>query len=112
MKKIFESFKEKIECINETFVLVKKENNRYWVNIEKKPKNAKEIKDLPFVDEIFKEEGSWWVYLKPGFIASTLESGTIHEYSLRDVISEIMAGIEYRPDEDINKGLKIFTIEE
>tara|TARA_B100000686_G_C16618943_1_gene878089 strand:- start:7 stop:306 length:300 start_codon:yes stop_codon:yes gene_type:complete len=49
------------------------------------PRTAKEIAQDPRVEDMHKEDGSWWIYLKDGFVCSDMECGTIHE----DTISEV-----------------------
>ena len=43
----------------------------------------------PRVYEIYKDSDGWWIHLEDGFICETLECGTIHEATLKDLFRQL-----------------------
>jgi len=41
------------------------------------------------IDEVLKDQDGYWVYLKDGYYSPTLDCGTIHEDTIKDVLKEI-----------------------
>jgi hypothetical protein len=61
----------------------------------KKVKTISDIKNLPFVDQFFKDSDGWWCWLKEGYISTEMECGTIHEQTVSEVCKMInICGIE------------------
>ena len=72
----------------------------------KKLKTLKDIENDPRVDEIHREEDdgfSWWCYLKPGWQAYHNQQHTIHERTIKGVISELECAEIWEDDPDLKK---------
>ena len=68
------------------------------------PRTAKEIAQDPRVEDMYKEDGSWWVHLKNGFVCSAMECGTIRENTISEVcqmMKEIVTTEEFDKNEMI-----------
>lgn len=60
-------------------------------------RTKKDIADCPYVDEVFYEgENGWWIHLKQGYKSCRMESGLIHEHTMKDLCDAFNEGI-YTP---------------
>ena len=56
-------------------------------------RTIKDIRDCPFVDEVFNEgEDGWWVHLKQGYKSERLESGLHHEHTVKKLCESFNEG--------------------
>lgn len=52
------------------------------------PRTLQQFNDHPWVGKAFRDSDGYWVWLKPGYWSTNMECGTLHEYTVKELIEQ------------------------
>jgi len=54
----------------------------------RKPQTEAQIRADHRVDKFFHDSDGWWCWLKPGYWSTSMECGSIHEYTIKSIVQQ------------------------
>lgn len=60
----------------------------------KKVRTKQQIKELPFVQEVFYEgDDGWWVHLDTRYVSAKMECSMVHEHTIKELCDALNYGV-------------------